>query len=71
MPTSSNIIPILLGIKKRDAQIYFIQTVYEMENYGITYVRAILGGEKIILGIGAKYIRIFNQDWKLKYRYWL
>ncbi len=61
--------PPFLGVKKRDAQVYFIQTVYELESYGVTYVKAVLGKEDIILGIGAKYVRIYKNDRRLIYRY--
>ncbi len=58
----------LKGVAKRDAQSLFIMIVYELENYGMTYVEAIIAGERVTVGIGAKYIRILNKEMRCKNR---
>ena len=58
----------ILGNGKRQAQLQFIQSVYELENYGMQYVRALVSDENVIIGIGAKYIRIFSLNWRCKTR---
>ena len=46
----------------------FIQAVYDLENYGMQYVRAIMNEDNVIVGIGARFIRIFSTDWRCKSR---
>lgn len=53
---------------KRDAQVLFIMIVYELENYGMNYVQAIIGGERVRVAIGAKCIRILTPNWRIKTR---
>lgn len=53
---------------KRDAQILFIMIIYELDNYGMTYVQAIIGGERVRVAIGAKCVRILTQKWHVKTR---
>ena len=62
------VFPVLLGVMKRDAQVLFIMHVYELENYGMTYVQAIINSERVRVGLGAKYIRLLTQDWRCKSR---
>lgn len=59
---------LLSGVSRRDSQSIFIMIVYELEYYGMTYVRAIINGERVRIGVGAKNIRIFTEDWKCKSR---
>lgn len=54
---------------RRDAQVLFIMIIYELENYGMTYVQAMVGGEKVRVAIGAKCIRILTLKWHIKSRY--
>ena len=58
----------LKGVAKRDAQTLFIMIVYELENYGMTYVDAIINGERVRVGIGSRYIRILTPNWRCKNR---
>ena len=57
------------GITRRDAQLMFIMLMYDLENYGMTYVQAIISGERVRVAIGAKCIRILTQNWQIKSRY--
>lgn len=59
---------LILGANKREALVLFINAVYDLENYGMTYVRAIVNSEHVIVGIGSKYIRIFTPTWRCKNR---
>ena len=56
------------GISKRKAHLLLIQAVYDLENYGMQYVHALVNEDKVIVGIGAKFLRIFTTNWKCKTR---
>ena len=60
--------PHLIGIEQKQAQLHFIQAIYELENYGMHYVRALVNDDNVIVGIGAKFIRIFTTSWRCKSR---
>lgn len=59
---------LFVGVAKRDAQVLFVMIMYELENYGMTYVQAIVNGERVRVAIGAKCIRILTQNWRCKTR---
>ena len=52
------------GISKRDAQLLLIQDVYQNEFYGMVYVPSVMSdGQEVVLGVGARYVRIYNSRW--------
>ena len=58
-----------LGVSKIDAQSLFITEVYQIDGFGMQYFPVVINSEYAILGIGARYVAILDNELTIKKRY--
>jgi len=56
-------------VPKTDAHALMLTEVYQIEGFGMQYYPALLNNEYIILGVGARFVAVFDTNLSLKRRY--
>ena len=51
-----------------DAQSLFITEVYQIDGFGMQYFPAVVSNEYVILGVGARYVAILDNELTIKKR---
>ncbi len=58
----------ITGVSKTDAQSLMLTTVYQVDGFGMQYYPAVLNNEVVVLGVGARYVAVYDTQLSIKKR---